>query len=135
MAHSIVVDTDHWLVLSKFWGIFDAADFEQYLLAMEREGPFEEPFRLLLIFHTATQFDISADAIRTGARRPPQFADGAQRVIVAQGAVAFGLSRLYSMESPLQSDDYAVFNTIEAACGLLDLYPENLDLSFPEHRA
>ena len=126
MAYTIHIDKDHQLVVANFTDDFDAPCFLGYIDEMERLGPFEAPFNLLVVFDDNARFVIEGEFIRRQASRAPQFAESAQRVVVASQDVAFGLGRLYASTAPNASNQYKIVRTLVEATDLLGMRLDEL---------
>jgi hypothetical protein len=126
VAYTIHIDRHHQLVVANFTDDFDAPCFLGYIDEMERLGPFEAPFNLLVVFDDNARFVIEGEFIRRQASRAPQFAESAQRVVVASQDVAFGLGRLYASTAPNASNQYKIVRTLVEATDLLGMRLDEL---------
>ena len=128
MSYSIEIDTSNNLVIAKFSSRVSADELLHYVIEMEEQGPFAEHFNLLVLVHPEAKFDMDTRLIREYARRVLVFSPGARRIIVATDDLAFGLSRIWGMESPNASDQYTTVKTIEQACEILGVSISTLSL-------
>jgi hypothetical protein len=132
MPFSIDIDDVNSLVLSQYWGVADNAGFLGYLEAMAAAGPFDERFRLLAVFHDDVIFEVDANTVRAGAAMPAVLPLTCKRLIVASQPLAFGLSRMYTLEASDKTEQYTVVENIADACRLLDLDVSQLKLRVPK---
>ena len=121
MPYKIQVRDKDRLVLSRIWGTLDNETFSNYIFATEALKQIPEDYRLLVILDPETELEMDTQFIRSLAQRPPVFGAGSNRVIVATENVAFGLSRIYTMESRTMGDQYTIVRTVEEAVKILKL--------------
>jgi hypothetical protein len=127
VSYSIQTDDANKLVIAKFWAKLNAEVFLGYISEMEKIGAAAENYDLLVLFHKATEIDLKTSEIRDFAHRKAVFSANSKRVILAPGALAFGLARVFGMESPNASGQYTTVKNAEQACEVLEIPFEKLE--------
>ncbi|MFT5656679.1 MAG: hypothetical protein ACI9XU_002407 [Arenicella sp.] len=130
MSYSIDIDALNSLVIVKYWNIMSSAEFLDYIAEMEASGPFEAQYRFLMLLHPDLQLTVSTKAVRKAAQRMEVFSENAARVIVAPSSLAFGLGRLFSLESEHATDRYSIVRSVPEACQILGANETLLSLEF-----
>lgn len=130
MSYVIDIDTLNNLVIAKYWGVMDSAEFLDYIIEMENLGPFRAPYQLLLLLHRDLKLTVTTEAVRAAAQRVEVFSENAARVIVAPGSLSYGLSRLFSLDSVTASSRYSVVKRVSDARIILGANEAVLNLEF-----
>jgi hypothetical protein len=139
LPFSIEIDQKRYLVIVKYWGIFDLKALEEELAALDGMGPFDDRYRRLTVFDEHLQIVVSTDQLRSMAQQRSKglrwkqlpFHPKAKRVIVAPFELAFGLARLYGGEVANTDIQHTVVRTITEAAAELGMDAADLDTSFP----
>ena len=133
MPFSISQRPDLHLVMVSFWGEVDDTGLTDYMDAICKLGPFNEPFDVLIVIDDEAQVRVATGTIRRSAHQAPIFHPGARRVIVAKQDVAFGLSRVYITESG-GMDDSQVSHELHEAAEYLDHDVKSLESALTDMR-
>jgi len=90
-----------------------------YYAAAARYTASHPPCRGIWDVSKVTEFELSSDAIRQVARRPPIIATGYMRVIVASQDFPFGMMRMLQILSEKSRPELHVVRTMDEAYRLL----------------
>ena len=126
MAFSIQYHVDSKLVVAQLFAVIDNSTYLQYISEIESQGPFPVEVDLLLVFGPEASLEVESHVIRESARRQQVFNSDALRVVVAPTDLAFGLSRLYALESANASDQYRFVHSLVEAAEILNRPLEEL---------
>ena len=126
MPYSVNIDDSLSLVIARLWGTLDDENLVEYFEELERRGPFDEGFDLLLVIDEQADLVASGGSIRESARRMTTFKPNALRVIVATDTLAYGISRIYVSTASKASGQYRMARSLGEAAGFLDAELEQL---------
>jgi hypothetical protein len=100
--------------------------------AAEKYVALHGPYRAIWDFSRVTQFDVSTEAIREIAQKPPIVPSGYMRVLVAPQDFLYGLTRMFQILSERNHPDLHVVRTMDEAYTLLRVKsPEFSPISIP----
>ncbi|MGD0508028.1 MAG: hypothetical protein ABSA27_09540 [Terriglobales bacterium] len=77
------------------------------------------PFRSIVDFSGVTNFEVSSDAMRELAERPPAFPTGYITVLVAPKDLSYGMARMFQMLGEETRPNLHVVRTMDEAYRLL----------------
>ena len=136
MAHQLLFDRRKRLALARFSGSFGRRDVEgmdvEVLDFVDRNGACD----VVVDFTTVTDFDVSADYLRTRGKTPRAM-KGFRRALVAPQLAMFGLLRLYGLHQDALDDGPAVVRTLDEAYAVLGIEApdfEPVQASAPQRR-
>lgn len=123
MTWTIDALDDHELLLVQFKNTIDLASYRDYEASLKVAAVGKRHYRLLVLCSEELKLDVETEDLRGFARQASTLDEGVQRVIVAPQPLAFGLSRLYSVESEGVGiiDRFTIVRSVGEACDSLKL--------------
>ena len=120
MPFEYVIDVERELVYSRGWGDVTEADLLDHQRKLAQDPQFQPTFSQLVDLRDPTSINVTADAVRNGARRHV-FGPHARRAIVVPDSEKFGLAQMFQSYRQLAGgeDQIRIFLSMNAARGWL----------------
>lgn len=120
MPVQVSVDRNRKLVVTTYSGEVTNADVARQVDEIRSQAPYGADYRSITDFTNVTQFEISADEIRSVADSKSPLAD-ARRVMVAPSDVAYGTSRMFQMLAGHTRPNITVVRSMDEAYAVLGI--------------
>jgi hypothetical protein len=124
MPVEVAVDRNNKFVITTYSGEVSDADVARQISEILRHAPYGADYRAITDFTGVTQFNISADKIRSVADTESPLA-GAKRVMVAPSDVAYGTSRMFQTLASDTRPNIVVVRTLDEAYATLGIAPRD----------
>ena len=116
MAHAeIDIDTERRLITIVVQGELTDTDLLQGYERLRERPDFSADFDELVDLLGADGRQITADGVRTLARRPPSYSPHARRAVVVPSEMGYGMARMYELMQDGESGQIRVFRSREDA--------------------
>ena len=114
------IDTEREIVLTRLDGVVPEDEVEDHNRRLGEDPRFRPHYRQLVDVSGLTEIAYDTGAVKRAAEKHV-FAPGARRAIVAPSDAAFGMSRMWAIQSEPAGQRIEVFRDIEAAKAWLGL--------------
>lgn len=132
MTISRSINSEINLLIIRYEAVITFADMKEHMLIVQGLVKANPELRSILIINDNTDMSqVSGDDFITLTTHAPLLKAKQPNIIVAPDKLLFGLSRLFSSYSDMDSQGMKVVTKIEDACHLLDLTIEQLDQTNP----
>ena len=108
------IDTDRKLVLSRIWGAATEDEILDHGQRLRNDPQFRPEFRQLLDMRELTEILVGSEVIRNASRNQ-FFSPGVRRALVATSDAAFGMARMYAIQSESAGQTIEVFRDMDTA--------------------
>ncbi len=108
------IDTDRGIVLTRLIGAVPEDEVEDHNRGLGEDPRFAPHYKQLVDLTELTEIVYDAVAVRKAAEKHI-FAPGARRALVAPSDAAFGMSRMWAIQSELTGQRIEVFRDMESA--------------------
>ena len=114
MPASYTIDTDRKLVVSRIWGAATEDEIFDHGQRLRNDPDFRPDFRQLVDMSELTELRVGSAVIREASRNQ-FFSPGVRRAVVANSEAAFGMARMYAIQSESAGQTIEVFRDMNAA--------------------
>lgn len=130
MPADYIIDVPHGVVLSRGYGEFTAADYQDHMIRLLRDRNFNPEFNQLVDCRAISRMKLTGEQIFALASRSA-FAETSRRAFVVASDVQFGLSRMLATHRETSGGQKVmVFREMGAALAWLGL-PSDFDPARP----
>jgi hypothetical protein len=112
------IDVDRGLVLTRLAGPVSAAEVDEHNRNLARDPRFNPQFRQLVDVTELTRLHDSSEVRKSAEEHV--FAPGVRRALVAPSEAAFGMSRMFAIQSERVGQRIEVFRDMDTAKAWLD---------------
>jgi len=114
------IDKARLLVLSIGTGVLTDDDLRAHMIRLTDDYEFDPSFRQLFDLRGVTEMEVTGAGVRELARMNP-WKEGAQRAVVTNSEIAFGMARMFEMLTYSKPDEIRVFREMSEALAWLGL--------------
>ena len=114
MPATFVIDHQQRLVRSKAWGVLVDADLAASQKGLREDKQFDPSFRQIWDMSEVTDLQLTGRQVQMLAFTSP-FAPDAQRAVVVNSDVAYGMARMYALMGDRDPERFQIFRDLPSA--------------------